>query len=565
MKLKQTLLAGSLSLAMILSLSTVASAANKVNFEQNTATDNTYGYVDSEVDQFKTYTTYVKGKSLDTKLYKPVSGDTLVVVFHGNGEGGVEGKTNNYTQLAGNRLAVTYTEKEIQEKFKGAYVLSFQAPEDWYHDHTAEAKQVIDQACKEFGIKQKFVSGLSAGGLMSERMLSTYPDFFDGALFSCAAIAKNGTYVEGLGGDYTLDYATLTDENTLPDDFMHPEAGSKHNQTLKLQRPADFNAYLSNYNTWLDKIAQSKTPLFMVHAQNDNTIASSWTKYAYKYISTQRQQQKNNAPTYYQIIDDTNYDATTSWSQHWSWIKMLNNDITDSTNTIKTIDFITSLSTSKNTYQEKETSLPLAGKSDQENTFKFNLVAKVKDDGEKVTTAIIDLAGKKLKDTNLDAKMFKVTAYATDATGIASSQRVNYGNLIQYTADKPEEIAVEKAEVDSQGNIVLTLANEGVLNYTAPASRNLPMIMHYAIAPMTLAFVEEENPAPVTPSKEKQQTPDTKKTPAKTQTVKPKAQAKTKTKVVKSGDSTTILPYVGIAVVALVVIILLLTKKKKNQ
>ena len=82
MKLKQTLLAGSLSLAMVLSLSTVASASNKVNFEQNTATDNTYGYVDSEVDQFKTYTTYVKGKSLDTKLYKPVSGDTLVVVFN---------------------------------------------------------------------------------------------------------------------------------------------------------------------------------------------------------------------------------------------------------------------------------------------------------------------------------------------------------------------------------------------------------------------------------------------------------------------------------------------------
>ena len=51
MKLKQTLLAGSLSLAMILSLSTVASASNKVNFEQNTATDNTYGYVDSEVDR----------------------------------------------------------------------------------------------------------------------------------------------------------------------------------------------------------------------------------------------------------------------------------------------------------------------------------------------------------------------------------------------------------------------------------------------------------------------------------------------------------------------------------
>ena len=69
MKLKQTLLAGSLSLAMILSLSTVASASNKFNFEQNTATDNTYGYVDSEVDQFKTYTTYVWRRRQNQQLY----------------------------------------------------------------------------------------------------------------------------------------------------------------------------------------------------------------------------------------------------------------------------------------------------------------------------------------------------------------------------------------------------------------------------------------------------------------------------------------------------------------
>ena len=139
-------------------------------FIQNVNTANTFGYVNYETDQFETYSN-VEGSagnytSIASKIYKPLSGDTLIVVFHGNGEGGVDGICNNYAQLAGNRLAVTYTTDELQSAFKGAYVLAFQAPDYWYNDYTQQAKAIIDQAVDEFNIKEVFISGLSAGGLL---------------------------------------------------------------------------------------------------------------------------------------------------------------------------------------------------------------------------------------------------------------------------------------------------------------------------------------------------------------------------------------------------------------
>ena len=73
-------------------------------FIQNVNTANTFGYVNYETDQFETYSN-VEGSagnytSIASKIYKPLSGDTLIVVFHGNGEGGVDGICNNYAQLA---------------------------------------------------------------------------------------------------------------------------------------------------------------------------------------------------------------------------------------------------------------------------------------------------------------------------------------------------------------------------------------------------------------------------------------------------------------------------------
>lgn len=98
-------------------------------FIQNVNTQNTFGYVDYETDQFETYSNVEDStgnySSIASKIYKPISGDTLIVVFHGNGEGGIDGICNNYAQVTANRLAVTYTTDELQSAFKGAYVSAF--------------------------------------------------------------------------------------------------------------------------------------------------------------------------------------------------------------------------------------------------------------------------------------------------------------------------------------------------------------------------------------------------------------------------------------------------------
>ena len=103
-----------------------AVSANAAVFEQNTITPNTLGYVNPDIDSFVQYSD-VKNPAdkISSKLYKPSAGSIMVVTFHGNGEGGVKGECNNYSQIAANRLAATFSSKAIQEKFRGAYILAF--------------------------------------------------------------------------------------------------------------------------------------------------------------------------------------------------------------------------------------------------------------------------------------------------------------------------------------------------------------------------------------------------------------------------------------------------------
>ena len=104
-----------LLVAMVMSVSSVF-AATTSQFVQNLDTQNTLGYVDPEVDQFETYSEVKKSGDTYT-IYKPVSGDTLIVCFHGNGEGGVDGSCNNYSPLAGNQMATTFISSEVQKAY----------------------------------------------------------------------------------------------------------------------------------------------------------------------------------------------------------------------------------------------------------------------------------------------------------------------------------------------------------------------------------------------------------------------------------------------------------------
>lgn len=453
-------------------------AATLNQFVQNTQTQNTYGYVDPETDQFETYTT-VSGSaghytSLSSKIYKPVSGDTLIVCFHGNGEGGVDGACNNYAPLAGNQMATTFVDPEIQKTYKGAYVLAFQAPDYWYNDYTEQAYKIIDQAKREFGIKQIFVTGLSAGGLMTERMIAKYGSYFSGALISCAAIAKNGQYVEGLGGDYSLDYSQ--DENFI-------------NADLKLQKPSDYDKYVEKYNNWLIQMAKSNVPMYFVHCVKDNTISVTWSQMAYETIKQYRMQNQLDGDIYFQTIESTgiNKDTGSEMSGHWAWVKMYNNEI--SVNGLSTMDWFTGLSTSTNTYQEKAYTISTAGKSDKENTYQFNLIAQVRDDGEKVVAIEIDMNNQKVDVSKLTKEMFIVKAYNTDAQAELGST-VNYG--LFGSEEEPVEIEVEDVHVNERGNIHLTLnTKKAVLNWSGDLSRNLATYMRYSIAPVELPLVKD--------------------------------------------------------------------------
>lgn len=490
------------------------SGATVSQFVQNTDTQNSYGYVDGEVDQFETYST-VAGTSgnytsISSKIYKPVSGDTLIVCFHGNGEGGVDGECNNYSQLAGNQMAVKFISPEVQKAYGGAYVLAFQAPDYWYNDYTEQAKAIIDKAKAEFGIKQVFVTGLSAGGLMTERMLAKYGNYFSGALISCAAIAKNGQYVEGLGGEYNP--APGKDEKY---------SGTFLNETLNLWQPNDYDSYVANYKKWLVKIAESNVPMYLVHCTKDNTISYTWSKMAYETIKEYRDAKELKGDIYFQTIDTTgiNKDTGKEMSGHWAWVKMYNNEI--SVNGISTMSWFESLSTSTSTYQSKSYTLPTAGACDQENTYKYNLIAQVREDGEKVVAIEIDMNGQKVDASKLTVDMFKITGYNTDAQSELGST-VNYG--LFGDESKQETIEVSNVTVNENGNIVLTLETlKGVLNWSGDLSRNLTTYMRYNIAPVEL---------PMAVSQTNTTTEDK------------------KTTSVKTGDDTLLVVYVSIALLS---------------
>ena len=458
------------TLCFALILSAVLSA-NAAVFEQNTITPNTFGYVNPDIDSFVQYSD-VKNPAdkISSKLYKPSAGSIMVVTFHGNGEGGVNGTCNNYSQIAANRLAVTFSDKAIQEKFKGAYVLAFQAPDNWYDDWSKEAGAVIKRACEEFGIKQVFLAGLSAGGLMCERMIAAYPDMFSGALISCAAIAKNDTAVAGLGGVYA-----------------DPDKTEWIDAALKLKQPVDAETYLANYNAWLDKIAASNVPLFLVHSKNDPVISSTWTQYAYDYIKDKRQ---NNAPVYYRIITSSTHGYRIV-GEHFAWERMLNNDVVDSTGTVRTIDFLTGLAKSEGDFSYNAYKIPAPAASENKGTYKFDVVAEIKDGGERADKIVIYMNSDKIDASTLKPEDFKVSVWAEDASGLNLEGATCGGELMQsgITKDTPANVKVCDVYVNNQGNIVLLLEEKATLNYTQPFSRNLAEKLHYNIAPAELSLL----------------------------------------------------------------------------
>ena len=171
---------------------TLTAADGTVLNEEYTAEytcDNTY--TDEETAKFESV--LVDG-GINYLLYNAGEGvDTLVVWFHGNGEGDLLGSQNNVAQMLANRGTVAWATDEFQEILGGAYVMSFQAPDTWYY---AQNDGLLDMAANEilevvekYGINPEkiLVSGCSAGGYMTTRMIIAHPDLFAAAMINCPA------------------------------------------------------------------------------------------------------------------------------------------------------------------------------------------------------------------------------------------------------------------------------------------------------------------------------------------------------------------------------------------
>ena len=122
--------------------------------------------------------------------------DKLIVWFHGNGEGDFPTKdtNNNIAQVLANRGAVAWVSEEAQAVFGDASVMAFQAPNMWYFavkDNLLEpCYNEIQKVITDNGINpdEVYLSGCSAGGFMSTRMIIAYPDLFKAAMINCPAL-----------------------------------------------------------------------------------------------------------------------------------------------------------------------------------------------------------------------------------------------------------------------------------------------------------------------------------------------------------------------------------------
>lgn len=244
--------------------------------------------------------------------------DKLIVWFHGNGEGDLLHSQNNVAQMLANRGTVAWASDDFQNIFGKTHVMAFQAPDTWYY---AQRDGLLDIAANEiaavirqYGIdpQKVVVSGCSAGGYMTTRMLIAHPDLFAAAMINCPALdvatdrggqTPSDEELASIANSKTAIWLVqgISDSSVATDQcsrrmFSILTAGQEIKETWKDQ-PLKENSSFKTYET-----ADNKYKLSLYETTVDGKL---------------------------RFAEDYNCDGVMSevqYSNHWSWIYTLKNN-----------------------------------------------------------------------------------------------------------------------------------------------------------------------------------------------------------------------------------------------
>ncbi len=168
--------------------------------------------------------------------------DTVFVWLHGSGEGGIE-NTDPRVSLLANK-ASAFMGSEFQDTMQGANVLVPQCPTFWMDAdgnggewsngllttegpsyYTDALMELIESYKEECGADKVIVSGASAGGYMTMRLILDYPDFFDAAVPVAEALPDAIISDQELSGivDMPLYFIYSNDDpSIIPEKFEIP-------------------------------------------------------------------------------------------------------------------------------------------------------------------------------------------------------------------------------------------------------------------------------------------------------------------------------------------------------
>ena len=295
--------------------------------------DNTV--IDEETEKF----TSVKGsQGINYQFHEAKGSDKLIIWFHGNGEGDLEKEQtqNNVAQMLANRGTVAWATDEAQSIFGQANVMSFQAPSTWYYaqrDNLLEkAKTEIDEVVKKYNINPNkiVVSGCSAGGYMTTRMLIAYPDLFSAAMINCPA----------------LDVAAIRGGETPTDEEL---SGLKKSKTAiwLVQGKTDSSVKSESCSQRMFKILTEGTDVISTtvkqeHNSDFTTTETKDGKYKLSLYDTVDTEDKVDSLGEtrpcgkLEFEEDYNLDGvkeTVKYNDHWSWIYTLRNNPSDASGT----------------------------------------------------------------------------------------------------------------------------------------------------------------------------------------------------------------------------------------